>query len=169
MKNWILIVLTLSVFQLAVADFERFISGDYLFVKAQVIGCGSQLRFVETGQVTDSGQVTLFNDIQLEVDGKTTSEVATQLVDALEQRTGHRSKTIKIIRVPVEDSKKAASWMMRVHAERSQNCELKNHPQDFPDWLGEFQIAHASPHNKSFKYIPALRASTGRGSAAPLN
>ncbi len=150
MKRWILIFATLPVVLLAVANADSFTTGDYLFVKAQIVGCGSQVRFVEVGQVMDSGQVTLFKDIVLETEGKTTPEIATQLIDSLEQRTGHRSKTIEITRVSVEDPKTATYLMMRIHSERSHKCELKLPPGELPDWLGEFQMAHMSSHNKSF-------------------
>ena len=165
MKKLIIVLTILPVLLLAASKSDSFTNGDYLFVKAQLIGCGSQVRFVEVGQVTESGQVTLFNDIQLKVEGRTPSEITAELVDILEQRTGHKSKTIKIMRVPAEDPKKAAILMMLIHSERSRNCEPPNQ-NDVPDWLGEFQIAHRSSHNKTLKFVPALRASTGRKNAA---
>jgi len=163
MKRWILIFTTLPVVLLAVASSGSFTTGDYLFVKAQIIGCGSQIRFVEVGQVTDSGQVTLFEDIVLETEGKTTPEIVSQLIDSLEQRTGHRSKTIKITRVSAEDPKTATNLMMLIHSERSHKCELELPPAEFPDWLGEFQIAHMSSHNKSFNRTRESSAARFRG------
>jgi len=114
------------------------------------------MRFVEVGQVMDSGQVTLFKDIVLEVEGKTTAEIVTELLDSLEQRTGHRSKTVEITRVPAEDPKTATYFMMMIHSERSHKCELKSPPSDF-------QIAHMSSHNKSFNRMRESWAARFRG------
>jgi len=135
------------------ANADTFSTGDYMFIKAQVIGCDSKLRFVEVGQVSDTGQVTLFDDIQLETSGKTKSEITVQLVDLLEQRTGHRSKTVEVRRVSSDDSKTAAQLMMMVHSERSRGCAEKPAPDDrlrLKEW---FRIANGPSHNKSFKYV----------------
>jgi hypothetical protein len=168
MKHWILILLTLPIVQLATADSDGFTAGDYLFVKAQIIGCDSKLRYVEVGQVSDTGQVTLFDDIQIETSGRTKSEIVVHLVDLLEERTGHRSKTIEVMRVSSEDSKTAAQLMMIIHSERSQGCEEKPTPDDRLKLKEWFRIAYGPSHNKAFKFVPALRASTGPKKAAPF-
>lgn len=90
MKNWVLTLLVLPMFQLAVADSETFTTGDYFFVNARIIGCDSRIRLVEAGQVMDTGRVTLFDGVQLEAEGKTTSEISAQLVDLLEKQTGRK-------------------------------------------------------------------------------
>ena len=61
---FLVIALFLSL-PIALADSNEVVSGDYLFVRAQVVGCGSRIRIVEYGQVTESGEVTLFGDIYL--------------------------------------------------------------------------------------------------------
>jgi hypothetical protein len=169
MKNWILTFLTLPMFQLAVADSERFTTGDYLFVKAQIIGCDSQIRLVGVGQILDTGQVTLFDSIQLETEGRTPSEVTAQLVNLLEKQTGRRSETIQIKRVSAEDSRTAAQLMMVLYNERSRGCEAEPKPDNFRKAKKWFRIAHKSSHNKAFKYVPGLWPSTGTSSAVPLN
>jgi hypothetical protein len=168
MKHWIPTLATLLFVQPVLADADIFSTGDYVFVKAQIIGCDSKLRFVEVGQILDTGQVTLFDDIQLETSGKTTSEITVQLVGLLEQRTGHRSKTIEIMRVSSEDSKTAAQLMMIIHSERSRGCTEKPTPDDrlkLKEWL---RIAYELSHNKAFKFVPVLRTSTGPKKAAPF-
>jgi len=154
MKRWILVFVTLPVFLLATANSGGFATGDYVFVKAEIPECTSQMRFVEVGQVLDSGQVTLFEDIVLEAKGKTTSEVAGQLLDSIEKRTGHRSNAIEIVKVAADDQLTMYKFRRQIHTGRSQGCM--------------FQIARGSPHNKAFKFVPGLRPSTGPKKAAPF-
>ncbi|MCP3907507.1 MAG: hypothetical protein GY712_05765 [Oceanicoccus sp.] len=168
MKRWILVFAVLPAFLLAADVSDRFETNDYIFVKAQIIGCGPQVRIVEAGQVMDTGQVSLFENIVLDAQGKTPAEVLNQLVDSLEQRVGRRSETIEIMRVLGEDSKMATFLMMGIHVERSRDCELESSPDNLLDWPGVFQMADRSSHNKSFKYVSALRASTGPKKAAPF-
>ena len=168
MKHWILTLATFLLVLPMFATADIFSIGDYMFVKAQIIGCDSKLRFVEVGQVSDTGQVTLFGDIQLETSGKTKSEITIQLVDLLEQRTGHRSKTVEVMRVSSDDSKTAAQLMMIIHSERSRGCAEKPTPDDRLKLKEWFRIAYGPSHNKTFKFVPALRASTGPKKAAPF-
>lgn len=141
MKSWLMFLITLPLMQLAAADASVFARGDYVFVKAQLIGCGSTARYVEAGQTGDGGYVTLFNDIAIAAEGNTAIEIGTRLADLLELKTGHRPKTIEIVRVPADDAKKAALLMMLIHDERSRDCEVEKQRQNVPDWIGEFQIA----------------------------
>lgn len=121
-----MISVILPTFLWAEAVSDRFTTDDYLFVKAQIIGCGPQKRFVEVGQVLDTGKVTLFENIVIETEGKTTSEIKDQLVGFLEERTGHRSKTIEIMRVRAEDTETSTVLMMQIYNERSRGCEIKS-------------------------------------------
>jgi hypothetical protein len=131
----------LPVFLFADTNTDRFKAGDYLFVRAQVIECGSTPLFVEGSQVMSNGQVTLFSEILLEANGKSTSEVASELLSLLEQRTGFRSRSIKVMRVPAEDTKKSAEIMYLVLRDRSRDCR-----SDKQEW---FQLARGLLHNKS--------------------
>ena len=127
-----------------VADENTFATDDYVFVRAQVIGCGKQIRLVEVGRVDEQGLVTLFGDIVLDVSTATTAKAADLLTDAWEQRTGHRPETIGIQRVPGEDSKTATRLMMLIYSERKR-CERNPgpDPNERLDWQFEGQIANA--------------------------
>jgi hypothetical protein len=66
------------------------------------------------------------------------------------------------MRVSSEDSKTAAQLMIIIHSERSRGCTEKPTPDDrfkLKEWL---RIAYEPSHNKAFKFVPVLRASTGR-------
>ena len=135
---------------IALADSNEVVSGDYLFVRAQVVGCGPTIRIIEYGQVKESGDVTLFGDISLDVKGKVTGEIAAQLVDALEQRNGYRSKTIKIDKIPETDAKKQTIWLMILYQERKHKCKpTRRPPEIYPEWRFDYRMAQDASHNKS--------------------
>ncbi|MFT7564182.1 MAG: hypothetical protein ACI8ZT_001835 [Bacteroidia bacterium] len=142
--------LLLSCSQPVVADANTFSENDLLFVSAQVVGCGTHARLVEYGRITELGGVTLFVDIVLDVQGKTTSEVTSQLVDAWELRTGQRPKTIRIKRVAENDPKTATMWMLRLLSEKKQcGKHKKSSPPSDADWQFEGSVARVLPHNQS--------------------
>jgi hypothetical protein len=142
-----LIAVLLLNLPVAVADSDVFTFGDFLFVRAQVIGCSPHLRLVEYGQVTESGEMTLFGDISLNVKGKVTDEIAAQLVDGLEQKTGHRSKTIQIVRIPEANVKKRTWWLMSLYQDRK--CQLPKPYGDYPDWQFNYRLALNTSHIKA--------------------
>ena len=121
---------------LSAADSDRISVGDYLFVQAHVIGCGNRIRTIDAGQVTEGGGFITLGDIELEAAGKTIAEVTVQLVDAWESRTGQKSKTIQIMRVPAADPATATMLMLQLYQERRKGCSVPPW-----DWQNIFQLA----------------------------
>jgi hypothetical protein len=135
--------------QMALAESNRILAGDFLFIHAQVIGCDSRIRVVEEGEVTESGEVTFFGEITLDAEGKTPEEVTTEFVAAWKEKTGQESKTIQIKRVT--DLREATNRMMLLYQERKRGCGSILRDFDSPDWRDFIHFAGAARHNKSIK------------------
>lgn len=80
---------------LALAASEVFTTGDRIFIRAQVLGCGGKTRTVGFADVEDAQPVTLFSDISLSVMGKSSNEVKSDFEDAMEAATGPFSKDVR--------------------------------------------------------------------------
>ena len=105
--------------------------GDFVFVQARVVGCGESLRSVAAGEVSRSGHVLLFGDIDLEVMGMTTEQVTQSVADALEAKSGHRPATIQVVRVAQTNNELSVKMMLEIYSLRSRGCK-PTRPLD--DW-----------------------------------
>jgi hypothetical protein len=102
------------------------------------------------GEVEDSGRVTFFEEIFLEVQGQTTQEVAQLVGDAIEKKSGRRPTSIGVIRVPRDDPRRATSMMMEIYVLRKQGCRDRIPPGEVPDWLpNDLQHIAEASHNRS--------------------
>lgn len=145
---------TLLIFgHVCAADGNRISAGDYLFVHAQVIGCGTGVRTIDAGQVNEGGTLTLLGDIELEAEDKTVDEVTADLVNAWQARTGQQSKTIQLIKIPAADAETATMLLLQLYQDRKQGCDVPmwEYPVPglgfpVPDWQNIFQIAQARLH-----------------------
>ena len=137
--------------RMSLADSERIRVGDYLFVRAQVVGCGPKIRTVEVGEASDSGEVTFFSDLILKAENRTVEELTKEFVAVWEKKTGQQSKTIRIRREP--DPKSATLKMLVLYQERKHRCGYVPLPRDFdsPNWSDYIHFAGTATHNKSFK------------------
>ena len=117
--------------------------GDYLFIAAAIVNCGPDVHTVEYGEVDAKGEVSLFRNISLAVEGKAVHDVVTELVDALEKQTGHRSKTIEIIRVSSSNEEEIARRLHWLNWQKTTQCPYtpkRNIPP--PVWDYDYLIAN---------------------------
>lgn len=122
--------------------------GDWLFVGAQIVGCGTKQRFVEVGKVSESGTVTFFENVAIIAEGKTAAEVAMALTDEVEQRQRSRPKTIQVRRIRNTNAELATRLMLKVWHERNRDCQSEPSHEGFQDWQYEGTIARQPPHTK---------------------
>ena len=141
--------------------------GDYLFVRAIIVDCGPTVRTVAYGDVNEKGEVTLFENISLAVEGKAIQHVVAELVDALEKRTGYRSKTLEIVRVPSSDQESIARRLWLFATINKSKCPKIYKLYEHPLWD---QVAQNVSHNKALKYVsPASWLHRTSAAHAPFN
>jgi hypothetical protein len=128
---------------------DRIQVGDYLFIHAQVIGCNSKDRAVEVGSVKESGEVTFFNDITLNVENKTVEEITEAFITSWELKTGQQSKTIQVRRE--SDPRSATLKMLVLYQDRKHGCGSAPRDFDLPDWHEYFHIADIAIRFESLK------------------
>lgn len=137
----------LLVLPIAVAWSDSIIPGNRIFIQARVVGCGETIRNVEFGEVQDSGELVVFEDISLHVEGKTTEEVAEMVTDAVGKKSGHRPTSIRVIAVPEEDDRRATMMMLEIAHLKLEGCRRRIPPTETPDWLLDLLFIAAAPHN----------------------
>lgn len=138
----------------AFAASDPIVPGDRIFIQARVIGCDDTIQNVEYGEVESSGDVVLFGNITLHVQGKTAEQVRELVSSRIEARTGRKPTSIKVIRVAKEDSRLAAFLLLQIYDFRKRGCPRPWIEPQVPDWLDVEAIAKLS-HNKSFNYAAA--------------
>jgi hypothetical protein len=151
---------------LCIADSEPVSRGDWLFIQARVIGCGESLLNVEVGKVGDSGEVTFFEEISIQVKGKSTAEIGHLVADEVEKASGRRPTSIRIVRIPKDDPKSAALKMMEMWHHRRDGCpgpvQQKEIPApEIPEWLYDLHLIALSSHNKSPHCLSEIRQIPG--------
>ena len=163
MKNGILLFVLFLHLPAVAVEAPTITAGDYLFLRARVIDCGPYVRTVGYGKVNEKGEVVLFEDISLSVEGKAVHHVVTEIVNELEIRTGYRSKTIEIQRIPGSEIESIAKRLLVYTVEIRRGClpknridirkefQPKNRLDEFPLWKFDYQIAQDLRHNTSFK------------------
>lgn len=97
-------------------------SGDYLFIRGAVVGCGADVRTVDYAEVDQHGEVVVLNKVSLSVADKPVHAIITALADALEERTGHRPGTLEIIWVPGSDQEQIARRLMLIAKTGNKSC-----------------------------------------------
>jgi len=136
----------------------KIVAGDYLLVYARIVNCGPELQAIEAGHVDEKGVVTLFGDVSLVAEGRAVYAVRNELVDVMEDKTGHRSQSLELIYISGRDKKAVAMRLMQFWAEVEHGCsrivlppmDLDPAPGDLdPNWAKEFERLVHSPHNKS--------------------
>ena len=173
-KGILLFILFLHLPALAVEE-PTIVIGDYLFMEATIVSCRADRYTVAHDEVDEKGEVTLFRDITLAVEGKSVHHVVAELVDELEKLTGYRSKTIKIVRVPGSNEKEIALRLLAMIHRHIPNCpNIFKYYEDpilpEPLWDYDYLIALNKTHNKSFKLVPpASWLQRTRTAYAPLN
>ena len=144
-------------------------AGDYLFVYARIVDCGPELQAIDFGQVDAEGVVVLFEDISIVAKGRPVHRVRNELVDELEKRTGHRSRTLELAHVPGSDEEYLAKRLVFFTFEMKQGCApIVLPPEDLhplppgeldPRWNWEFKrIVHASHHQSVSAHAPGAGA-----------
>ena len=123
--------------------------GDWLFIQARVIGCGGSIRDVEVGKVEESGKVTFFSEVSLQAVDQPLQAIAQQVTDAVEELSGHRPTTIRVIKVPRDDPGLATLKMMELYRLKDRGCKNRIPPTEIPDWLYDLQFIASTSHNKS--------------------
>jgi hypothetical protein len=163
-KGVLLFLLTLHLPVIAAEELTIDV-GDYLFVEATIIDCGPDRHTVAYDEVDAKGEVTLFSDIQLTVKGKTVHHVVSEIVNILVKRTGYRSKTIEIVRVPGSNEQEVARRLMGLLNQQIPNCrsifkpgkDQKPYPVPVPvpvpNWDYDYLLAQKKAHNKTLKYV----------------
>lgn len=136
-------LLVFSTWILATERAEIIMVGDYLFVHAEVIGCNSEIRIVEVGEVLDSGEVTLFEEITLNAKNRSLEDVTKEFVAIWNEKFGQQSKTIQMSRET--DSESAAVKMLMLYQLRESGCG-ESLPDDFdaPGWQSYDHFAGAA-------------------------
>lgn len=138
-------------FSVSAVEAPKIEIGDYLFIRAHVVGCEPGLKWVEFGEVANDGDVTFFDDINISADGKHIHVVADALVDALEQKQGYRPKTVEVVRFPKSDMKSIAFLLTVFTKQGSIQCPPRKDIDENPIWNFDSEIAKGVPHNKSFR------------------
>jgi hypothetical protein len=113
-------------------------AGDSIFIQAQVVGC-RKIRAVEVGDVTESGTVTVFEDITLEVLGLTSDAVVRLLTDAFAEKAGYTPTSFKVVAVPESDHKAKTLMMMELYQLRSSGCGIRSR-QDWQQPIDEGEL-----------------------------
>lgn len=127
---------------LALAASEVFTTGDRIFIRAQVLGCGGKIRTVGFADVEDAQPVTLFSDISLSVMGKSSGEVKTDIEDVIEEKIGRRPGSISVIRVPHDDHERASKLLLDLYYYRKHGCQRQHRRHlDEEFWLEVEYIA----------------------------
>jgi hypothetical protein len=96
--------------------------GDFLFVRAKIVGCELYVQTLDYGEVDENGEVLFLDNISLSVEGKAIHRVVEELVDELESRTGYRTRTIEIQKIPGSDSEGIAKRLLIYTMELKNRC-----------------------------------------------
>jgi hypothetical protein len=152
MKTAIAILGLLLSSSLLAVEAPKIAVGDYLLMYAQIIDCGAQPMAIEAAYVKEGGTITLFGDVSLLAEGKPVHQVRDELVDEMERRTGHRSKTLEFVHVSGTDKEAVARRLLRFSAEVEQRCARRTMPpMDLDeDWLKLFERLVHSEHGSLF-------------------
>ena len=136
---------------LLAAEGPRIAVGDYLLVYARVTDCGPERQAIEAELVDEEGVVTLFGDVALVAEDRAVNEVRDELVDRMEDRTGHRSESLELVHIPASDAKAVATRLVQFAGEVKRRCpRIVLPPGDLdPNWVKEFERLVQAPHNKS--------------------
>ena len=152
-KKVVLIIALFAHFQAAAAAEPTITSGDHLFVTGLLKDCGPEMRIFEHGEVNEAGKVTFFEDISLVARGKPVHVVANELADVLEQRTGYRSKTIGIVKIPSSHHRLIMTYVTRwlQHRNTYYRCPRRPFiPDESPMWKADYRLAQNESRNNTF-------------------
>ena len=128
-------------------------AGDYLFVEAQLVECGDKSHIVEVGDVSESEEVTFFEEFSFSTQKRTAETLTVELAEAWNKRTGQNSKSIRVRRV---SDPRTATYLMLVLLEQREKgfgCNESWLPKE-PDTSEHdrfAKFANSAAHNKSFK------------------
>jgi hypothetical protein len=152
MKTVIALVGLLASQQLLAVEAPKVVTGDFRFVYARVVNCGPELQAIDYAEVDENGIATFFGDVSLAANGKAVFRIRNELVDELEKRTGHRSKTLELIHVPGSDEQ-AVAWRLLKFSMEAKACSPMVLPPTDPNWLDPdwretFERLVLSPHNR---------------------
>jgi hypothetical protein len=98
------------------------------------------LQAIEAAQVNEDGVLTLFG-ASLVAKDKPVHQVRNELVEEMEKRTGHRSKTLELVYVPGNDKEAVAKRLVLFSAEVKHRCSRRAFPPyDLDeDWVETFE------------------------------
>lgn len=137
---------------LALGASGNFKTGDRIFIRAQVLGCGEDIRTVDFADVEGSNPETLLGGVPLSVRGKSTDEVQAEIEDAIEEMTGRRPGSISVIRVPRDDHEQASRLLMEFYLHQKHGCERQ--PQRHLDDKFWLEVESIAMHGTTRLFVP---------------
>lgn len=88
--------------------------GGYLFLYAQIIGCGDTTFVVDYAEVPDDGEVAFLEGFEIRVTGRSEDEIASTLASMIGKETGHAPKTLSVRVVPSSDVQEIAAELSKL-------------------------------------------------------
>jgi hypothetical protein len=89
-------------------------SGSYVFLYAQLLGCGDKRYVVDYAEVPENGIITVLDGIEISVLGSPKVEIEKDLAEQVGEKTGRTPKTLSVELVPATDSKRIANELMKL-------------------------------------------------------
>ena len=134
---------------LAIASSPAFATvqaGDFVFVYAQILGCGNRTFVVDYAEMPDHGEIAVFDNIKISIVGLSEEEIVTQIVEGVRLTTGRTPKTISVEIVPGAESKRIAEELMKLSFPRLKCVHREERPLPPPDAGYIRSLAHAPPN-----------------------
>lgn len=121
--------------------------GDYLFLFAQIVDCGTDSHVVDYAKVSLNGQATFMNGVTLTVTGKGKKKIAEKLAVEIAKKSGHKPDSLYVKTVPGANVSQVAMMLLQLSLRHS---------------CGEDQDAPAEDHD-----VPVERYNLRLASTAP--
>ena len=137
-------LLGLAVLPALAEETPLIVVGDHLFVSARIVDCSLDPVLVDYAQVGEDGSISLLSGIALPAAGRSMEAVKGDLLDALEQRQGHRPRTLSLYRVDDADQKKVAMLLLRMVQESRTRCRQQPDLEQ-QDWQLHWKVAVHEP------------------------
>ena len=112
-------------------------SGDFIFLKARVIGCDSVKRTIDYSQVSETGEVEFLDSLRLGTAGETPATIREKVADEIGERQKQRPQSIEIELVDATDTRTLVHRLRELVRFRQHGCEggiMPPLPEDRERW-----------------------------------